>query len=308
MNMLIGVICEVVSAVAATEREAMTLVFVKERIKELMALGDDNGDCHISKQEFLQLFSNKAATTILEDVGVDVVGLVDFADTIFEPDYSDETDEPEEKVLSFADFMGVVLDLRGTNTATLRDITHLRRHINERFTRLEQKLLDTLPTPQSSNCCRAHLKKESTEPFTLADVVVNPVTTDETRGGWRSSWCCNAHQKDSDLHRPSNQLQALHGIVDTLIQQCMAEHERELETLRANIQTGPTDCTDMQSPLKKPSLLSICPPMPESSALPTSLQPGGRYVVGDHTSSASSAGPPPHCRVSHWAAQTFNRY
>jgi hypothetical protein len=269
MNMLIGVICEVVSAVAATEREAMTLVFVKERIKALMALGDDNADCEISKQEFLKLLSNKAATTILEDVGVDVVGLVDFADTIFEPDCSDEVGETQEKVLSFADFMGVVLDLRGTNTATLRDITQLRKHINGRFTRLEQKLLEILPTPQCASRSRGQLKKAATEPLGIS-----PAAADEKSMAWKSSWGC---LKDSNQQRPSNQLQALYGIMDTVIQQCTAEHERELEALRANIQSTPTGCTDMQSPLQQPSLLGICPSLPESPTPATSWRAGGRF-------------------------------
>merc|ERR1719162_723007 len=37
MNMLIGVLCEVVSAVASTEKEELTVAFVKEKLQQVMA-------------------------------------------------------------------------------------------------------------------------------------------------------------------------------------------------------------------------------------------------------------------------------
>eukprot|EP00418_Pyrodinium_bahamense_P032164 CAMPEP_0179133930 /NCGR_PEP_ID=MMETSP0796-20121207/63710_1 /TAXON_ID=73915 /ORGANISM="Pyrodinium bahamense, Strain pbaha01" /LENGTH=91 /DNA_ID=CAMNT_0020832909 /DNA_START=1 /DNA_END=273 /DNA_ORIENTATION=- len=85
MNMLIGVICEVVSAVANTETEQLTLTYVKEKIHEIMdATGaDTNADQMISKAEFIELLKNEKATKILNEVGVDVIGLVDFVDEIF---------------------------------------------------------------------------------------------------------------------------------------------------------------------------------------------------------------------------------
>merc|ERR1719362_1023409 len=103
MNMLIGVICEVVSAVAATEQEVSMVCYVKEKIEELMASGSTDGDNMISKEEFKGMLENKKALTILNDVGVDVVSLPDFTDTIFEPD---EYGNP--KALTFAEFMNVV--------------------------------------------------------------------------------------------------------------------------------------------------------------------------------------------------------
>merc|ERR1719410_1935839 len=59
MNMLIGVICEVVSAVAATEQEVSKVCYVKEKIEELMAHGSTDGDNMISKEEFKEMLENK---------------------------------------------------------------------------------------------------------------------------------------------------------------------------------------------------------------------------------------------------------
>lgn len=141
MNMLIGVICEVVSAVSSTEKEALMLSYVRDQIKALMIEGDFDENQNICKEEFLQLLHNKAAANILQDTGVDVVGLVDVADTIFE---ANPEDADEDRSLSFAEFMNLVLDLRGSNTATLKDITELRRHINSKFSHLENKILEHL--------------------------------------------------------------------------------------------------------------------------------------------------------------------
>mmetsp|Transcript_37206 Transcript_37206/g.71530 ORF Transcript_37206/g.71530 Transcript_37206/m.71530 type:complete len:670 (-) Transcript_37206:184-2193(-) len=141
MNMLIGVICEVVSAVAATEKEALMLAHVRDQMRTIVATGDRNEDREISKTEFLELLQKKKAADILQDVGVDVIGLVDVADTIFE---ARPEDAGEDRNLSFAEFMNLVLDLRGSNTATLKDITDLRRHMNSRFSHLEHKIIEHL--------------------------------------------------------------------------------------------------------------------------------------------------------------------
>merc|ERR1719362_2570023 len=140
MNMLIGVICEVVSAVASTEQERMTVSYVKDKIAELIHDQNKDNDDQISRQEFKDMFSNTRAMGILQDVGVDVIGLVDFADTIFD-NACEERDDGEDK-LSFEDFMGLILDLRGSNNATVKDVVDLRKHINSRIETFETKLLE----------------------------------------------------------------------------------------------------------------------------------------------------------------------
>lgn len=149
MNMLIGVICEMVLNVGERERECSTVVYVTEKLQQLMdTCGvDENDDMLISKQEFLNMLTNnRKATTILRDVGVDVVGLVDVVDTIFTLDAEDEEenlDENHEKQLTFDEFVKVVLDLRGTKTSRVKDVMNLRKHINGHFARLEQRLCDS---------------------------------------------------------------------------------------------------------------------------------------------------------------------
>mmetsp|Transcript_58445 Transcript_58445/g.167775 ORF Transcript_58445/g.167775 Transcript_58445/m.167775 type:complete len:482 (-) Transcript_58445:34-1479(-) len=126
MNMLIGVLTEVVSAVAATEKETLTVTFVKNKMQEALKKIDQDGDGTISKKEFEKILENKDATEALNEVNVDVIGLVDFADFIF----ADEDGGSNERTLDFSKFMEVVLQFRGSNNATVKDIVNLRKFVS----------------------------------------------------------------------------------------------------------------------------------------------------------------------------------
>eukprot|EP00927_Polykrikos_kofoidii_P083259 TRINITY_DN8487_c1_g1_i2.p1 TRINITY_DN8487_c1_g1~~TRINITY_DN8487_c1_g1_i2.p1 ORF type:complete len:798 (-),score=115.71 TRINITY_DN8487_c1_g1_i2:130-2523(-) len=130
MNMLIGVLCEVVSAVATTEREEMLVSYVGCKLKAVVELLDTDLGGTISRKEFLEILQNVDAIKALQEVGVDVVGLVDFADFIFGVDCDNDDAGIE---LSLSQFMEVVLQLRGSNTATVKDIVDLRKFIRTSF-------------------------------------------------------------------------------------------------------------------------------------------------------------------------------
>jgi voltage-gated sodium channel len=136
MNMLIGVLCEVVQAVASTEREEMTVAFVKGKMETILKQIDEDCDMIISKAEFRKILENADAVTALQDVGVDPVGLVDFADYIFSNNQGAEVDEG----MSFLKFMELVLELRGSNCATIKDVMNLTSIIRDEAARLEEKL------------------------------------------------------------------------------------------------------------------------------------------------------------------------
>lgn len=149
MNMLIGVVCELVSAVAATEKEQRLLLEVKEKMHFIMSKtgADENQDNHISKTEFLHLLDKPEAVSALSDVGVDVIGLVDYVDFIFA---SDNDEGGEEKQLTFQDFMTLMLQLRGSNNATVRDVVDLRKFVQTRLKKIEEKLMRRIFSRQNS--------------------------------------------------------------------------------------------------------------------------------------------------------------
>jgi len=130
MNMLIGVLCEVVTAVASTEKEAMTIAYVRDVLHEILTKQnlDTNQDGQISKDEFMNLFEDKTAMSLLEDIGVDVLGLMGFADFIF------TGQDQEEVTLGYDDLLKLILDIRGSNGATVKDVVDLRRFVSDQFT------------------------------------------------------------------------------------------------------------------------------------------------------------------------------
>jgi len=119
MNMLVGVLCEVVCVVSAVEKESLLLTYVRTQLQNMLQTSgiDADGDSKINKQEFGKLLELPEACRAIQEVGVDVVGLMDFTDFIFK----------DGKELSFPDFMDMVLQLRGTNVATVKDIVDLRK-------------------------------------------------------------------------------------------------------------------------------------------------------------------------------------
>jgi voltage-gated sodium channel len=118
MNMLIGVLCEVVSAVAEKERDEIRTETLSNNMQQIINSLDDNRNNQISYKEFTNIIQKPEAITALNEVGVDPVSIVDFAELFF---FEDGT--PIE--LTFESFMEVVLDLRESNQATVKDMLNL---------------------------------------------------------------------------------------------------------------------------------------------------------------------------------------
>lgn len=122
MNMLIGVLCEVVSVVANAEKEERNMNIVVAKLGGILHKWSGNQGISITKQEFVMMLHDPEATTALQDVGVDAVGLADFVDLIFE-------DADCEQQLSFEHFMDIILQFRGSNTATVKDLVESQRTV-----------------------------------------------------------------------------------------------------------------------------------------------------------------------------------
>jgi voltage-gated sodium channel len=148
MNMLIGVLCEATTAVAETERNAMYVAHVQNTLAEVLFDDcDEDHDGKIKKSEFMRILESSRACKAIEEVGVDPVGLVAIADTIF---CNDETGEYD-KELDFGNFMEILLEFRSTNTATKKDALEIMRELQR-----TQKLLKVV-------ACRVKPSRQSNE-------------------------------------------------------------------------------------------------------------------------------------------------
>mmetsp|Transcript_24127 Transcript_24127/g.42616 ORF Transcript_24127/g.42616 Transcript_24127/m.42616 type:complete len:196 (+) Transcript_24127:1-588(+) len=127
MNTPIGVLCEVISVVSAVEKEGLVTSYTKVFLEQLFE------DCGIQINDYTMLSKTDVDALIdhpdcaksLGSVEVDVIALIDFSASLFR--------EPSAR-LSFVDFVELILSLRGTNTARVKDIMDLRKYM---FSRLE---------------------------------------------------------------------------------------------------------------------------------------------------------------------------
>jgi len=131
MNMLIGVICEVVNTVSEVEGEEMLVGNVQEKIQKLLPELDSDHDGMVSDKEFKKMLELPTVVRNLHEVGVDVVALVDFADFIF----------TDNDFLSIPDFVETVLQFRGSNNATVKDIVDIRKYLAKELQELEGRLV-----------------------------------------------------------------------------------------------------------------------------------------------------------------------
>jgi len=127
MNMLIGILCEVVSAVAATEKENAAIKFIKETILVLLKSLDTDGSFTISREELRSVCQDPDALKVLGDLEVDVMYLLDLQAMLYRrPD----------STLSVKAIMDLILNLRGDRQATVKDVIDANTFV--RFTVVQQ--------------------------------------------------------------------------------------------------------------------------------------------------------------------------
>lgn len=120
MNMLIGILCDVVATVAESEKEDALVSEMENTITGLAISLDERQRHSISKEEFDKIIQYPEMTLALNDLGIDVVGLMDFAFFIFQ-----ECDE-----LSYSDFQHMAFQFRRAKTATVKDVMDIRKQVS----------------------------------------------------------------------------------------------------------------------------------------------------------------------------------
>lgn len=130
MNMLIGVLCDVMSNVADDQKDDSAVNQLKSQIETLIREVDVDGDMMVSKKEFAAMLHNKDALQSLTDVEVDVMALVHYADFIFR----------ESNEMSISEFTDAVLQFRSSTNASMKDLIEMRHFITKELEGLEQRL------------------------------------------------------------------------------------------------------------------------------------------------------------------------
>jgi hypothetical protein len=137
MNMLIGVLCEVITAVAANEKEAAAVERINEQFGQIVQELDTNQDGTLSWDEFQHILLYPEALKALESVDVDAENMVDMAEDFF-------FEDGEPISVTFEEFMVMVLDLSGGQQAKVKDIMGLGKRINKKFISLKREFHQNL--------------------------------------------------------------------------------------------------------------------------------------------------------------------
>jgi hypothetical protein len=137
MNMLIGVLCDVVTDTAKTEKEEKDRDLVQTKMADVARRLDNDFNEKISYQEFSQIIENKEALEIMVEIGVDPCKCAEFAELFF-------IEDGKLCELPFDKFMNMVLQLRDENEATKKDTIKLwlniKQNINSRIDMVRSQL------------------------------------------------------------------------------------------------------------------------------------------------------------------------
>merc|ERR1712232_1124671 len=130
MNMLTGIIVEVMHIVGAMEKEELMVNYVKKTMNEVLRSTDidQDGNEMLSVHEFQALLLTPGTARVIRDLGVDPVGLVDFADFLYR-----DRDE-----ISFPEVIQLLVQLRGANQCTVKDIVDLRKFVAQELRYMEK--------------------------------------------------------------------------------------------------------------------------------------------------------------------------
>jgi len=127
MNLLVGVLVNVVAVVARVEQEALQVELLRKELSKALSCLDENDDQRITKEEFCTMLVKPEVLSALKAASVDCIGLADFAEFFFE---SAQTMEDGTPYLTTGQLLELVCQLRGGNIATVKDIVDIRRFMS----------------------------------------------------------------------------------------------------------------------------------------------------------------------------------
>jgi hypothetical protein len=113
MNMLIGVLCEVVCEVANAEKEEFARAQIKASLQVMLISHDKDGSGDISKDELEMVLLDPESVKVLDSLHIDIPHLLDITDMLY---------ENEDTVLRIPTIMELILHLRGERPTTMQDI------------------------------------------------------------------------------------------------------------------------------------------------------------------------------------------
>lgn len=131
MNMLIGVLCEVVTAVKTADDEKVAVDFMKQHLRGMLVALDTDHNQLISKDELSRVMENPHAMKVLEELEVNPADLLELTNTL----YDDDLAHGRVQEVTREELMEVILKVRGNRSVMMQDIVEVRCDIRRLVTR-----------------------------------------------------------------------------------------------------------------------------------------------------------------------------
>eukprot|EP00435_Cladocopium_sp_Y103_P046451 s2016_g13.t1 len=151
MYMLMGVMVNVIDIVAASEREGLAVSTVALNLRQVMKRMGISTEGPISKAAVNELLLEAEVVNFMYSVDVDVVSLIEMIDQVFE-----DILEREGRPLEFGDLVETIMNLRGSNPATVQDlkasIRAVKMAMSVEMDLLRQSLHGQLHSKLGSSC------------------------------------------------------------------------------------------------------------------------------------------------------------
>jgi len=136
--MLIGVLVQIVQVIASTEKEKAMVGNVAAHLRNQWIEKGHQIEQLLTKKEFQSLLLEPDIALFLNEVGVDMLVLVDMSEMIY------EDIAKEQNGLDFEHFVDSVLNMRGTNPVTVQDVKSqlriMKRMFKESFDQLDSRI------------------------------------------------------------------------------------------------------------------------------------------------------------------------
>mmetsp|Transcript_8473 Transcript_8473/g.22616 ORF Transcript_8473/g.22616 Transcript_8473/m.22616 type:complete len:254 (+) Transcript_8473:3-764(+) len=132
MNLLIGILVEVMASVAQKERESVVTAKVHATFYDIVRELDKDSDGVISWDEFKLIVQRPGSLSALNSFKVDPEALVEIAQGEF---------HDKGGTLKMTELIEMILDLRGAKQATLRDVMLFHKNFTDKISTLNTLLV-----------------------------------------------------------------------------------------------------------------------------------------------------------------------
>eukprot|EP00931_Biecheleriopsis_adriatica_P053006 TRINITY_DN30942_c0_g1_i1.p1 TRINITY_DN30942_c0_g1~~TRINITY_DN30942_c0_g1_i1.p1 ORF type:complete len:680 (-),score=162.25 TRINITY_DN30942_c0_g1_i1:39-2078(-) len=140
MNMLIGIVCEVVSEVKKQDEQATAIQLMQQHLRGMLCEIDTDGDDKISRDELGCVVYNHKACQVLRELDVEPKSVLELTEALFE----DDEDEGREASVTREELLEVILKIRGNREVNMEDLISVQLDLRKVVSRHADEVMEKM--------------------------------------------------------------------------------------------------------------------------------------------------------------------